>query len=404
MRAFTHLVSGIIFTVLLAGCSITVEQTPIQSVPVAPEVVAPITTAPTPPAVKPVTLNVMAVGDIMLGTDYPENYLPDNEGADLLTAITPILRQADITFGNFEGTFLDGGKPFKQCKNSKYCYVFRTPTAYVARLVEAGFTVMSLANNHASDFGEVGRNTSMQTLSEAGIQHSGREGDIASWEVNGLRVVVIAYAPFAGAHNPLNLAQAIATVSELALRHDIVIVSMHMGAEGEKATRILFAKEIFHGEDRGDSAAFARAMVDAGADLVVGHGPHVPRAVELYKDRLIAYSLGNFCTYLGINVLGISGLAPVLQVTLAADGRFTTGQIISARQQRPVGPVPDPSGAAAQLIAKLTAEDFPETDLVIDAQGHIQRKSELLVTQKAIVTPATATPPTVADDKSNAGR
>ncbi len=403
MRAFTLCsVSTVVFTVLLAGCSTITEQTPGQTAPVVEP--TPIAIPPEQPVAAATTLRVIAVGDIMLGTDYPENRLPDNDGADLLKEITPVLRQADITFGNFEGTLLDGGKPIKQCKSTKHCYLFRTPTTFVDRLVEAGFTVMSLANNHARDFGELGRNSSMQALAQAGIRHSGREEDVASWEVNGLRVAMIAYAPFTGSHDPLNLEQAIVTVSDLALHHDVVIVSMHMGAEGEQATHLPFEKEIFHGEDRGDSVVFARAVVDAGADLVIGHGPHVPRAVELYKDRLIAYSLGNFCTFQGINVRGLSGLAPVLQVTLTGDGRFVDGQLISARQQRPLGPVPDPSYAAARFIAKLTAEDFPETDLVINAEGRLQRKSELLATQNAIVTPATATKPTVTDDKSNAGR
>jgi hypothetical protein len=402
MRAiFLHIAAVFVFLVMLAGCSTTAERptAPVAGSPPAAVITAPAATAPTP-----VTLSVIAVGDIMLGTDYPENHLPDADGADLLTSMTPQLRQADITFGNFEGTFLDGGKPVKHCKSTKNCYLFRTPTAFVDRLVEAGFNVMSLANNHARDFGELGRNSSMDVLAGAGIRHSGREQDIASWLVNGLRVVMIAYAPFVGAHDPLNLAEAKATVAELALRHDVVMVSMHMGAEGEQATHVLFENEIFHGEDRGDSAAFARAMVDAGADLVIGHGPHVPRALELYKDRLIAYSLGNFCTYQGINVQGKSGLAPALKVTLDADGRFVDGQIISARQQRPLGPVPDPAQAAAQLIAELTAEDFPETDLAISAEGRVQRKSQLVATERVIVTPATATKQQVADDKSNADR
>jgi hypothetical protein len=91
-------------------------------------------------------------------------------------------------------------------------------------------------------------------------------------------------------------------------------------------------------------------------------------------------------------------------VTLAADGRFVNGQITSARQQRPLGPVPDPSHAAAKFIAKLTTEDFPETDLVIDAEGRIQRKSELIAPQQPVAAPPIATKSTVADDKSNAGR
>ena len=315
-----------------------------------------------------------AVGDVMMGTDYPEDYLPAADGAMLLNAVTPWLRDADITFGNFEGTLLDGGKPIKQCQ-SKHCYLFRTPTRYVQRLVEAGFTVMSLANNHARDFGETGRSSSMSVLTNHGIRHSGLEGDVAEWEVKGRKVALIAYAPFAGAHDPNDITQAQTTIAALAQRNDIVIVSMHMGAEGADVTHLTFATEIFHGEDRGDSVRFAHAAIDAGADLVIGHGPHVPRALELYHDRLIAYSLGNFCTYQGINVAGINGIAPVLKVTLDAEGRFLNGKIESAVQQRPAGPIPDPHHKAAQLMAQLTAEDFPQSGLKFLPDGTLQKQS-----------------------------
>ena len=99
-------------------------------------------------------------------------------------------------------------------------------------------------------------------------------------------------------------------MAQLAATHDIVIVSFHGGAEGNGAEMLPFAREIFAGEDRGNVVEFAHAMVDAGADLVLGHGPHVVRPMELYRDRLIAYSLGNFATYYGISVEGIRGIAP----------------------------------------------------------------------------------------------
>jgi hypothetical protein len=217
----------------------------------------------------------------------------------------------------------------------------------------------------------------MLALESVGVHHSGLEGDVASWEVGGLRVALIAYAPFRGAHNPLEIDIARTQIATLAENHDLVFVSMHMGAEGEEATRLPFAEEFFHGEHRGDSVAFAHAVVEAGADLVIGHGPHVPRAIELYRDRLIAYSLGNFCTYYGINVRGLNGLAPILRIELAADGRFISGEIISNRQVRPNGPILDASHEAARLIAALTQLDFPQTPLEISATGRISRKTGL---------------------------
>jgi poly-gamma-glutamate capsule biosynthesis protein CapA/YwtB (metallophosphatase superfamily) len=99
-------------------------------------------------------------------------------------------------------------------------------------------------------------------------------------------------------------------------------------------------------------------MVDAGADLVLGHGPHVVRAMERYQDRLIAYSLGNFATYYGISVEGLNGIAPILQVTVDGDGRFIEGQIYSTVQLRPDGPVRDASRQALRLIRDLSHQDF----------------------------------------------
>lgn len=321
------------------------------------------------------TLSVSAVGDIMLGTDFPANHLPPENGQYLLSAVASILKEADITFGNYEGTLLSGGESAKQCRNPKRCYVFRSPPHYVQNLLEAGFDVMSLANNHARDFGDEGRISSMTTLSEAGILHSGLEGDFASWVVKGKSIGLIAFAPFRGANNPLEIETAQETVRAFKAEHDIVLISMHMGAEGEEVTRIPFAEEFFHGENRGDVVLFSRSMVEAGADLVLGHGPHVPRGLELYQGRLIAYSLGNFCTYYGINVRGKNGLAPILSVILYDDGEFKSGQIISARQIRPNGPTLDPEHTAARLMAELTQLDFPHTPLEISQEGQISIKA-----------------------------
>jgi len=309
----------------------------------------------------------------MLGTDYPEDTLPDDDES-ILASVTPHLRQADVTFGNLEGVLLDGGEPAKECSKPDSCYLFRTPTRYARYLREAGFDVISLANNHARDFGEEGRDRSMQVLSAQGIRHSGRVGDIASWRVKGLRVALVAFAPFVDSNDMLDIPKAMELVATLSRRHEIVMVSIHAGAEGLDILHIPFATEYYHGENRGDVVKFAHAVIDAGADLVFGHGPHVPRAMELYKDRLIAYSLGNFSTHWGINIKDLRGLAPILVARVDGLGRFQQGQIISARQQRPAGPSIDQSHEAARLMQQLTLQDFPHTPLEISPNGRIERK------------------------------
>ena len=346
-----------ILAVSLAGCTVPVTQPDTGQNPQIPLLQ------------KKADIQITAVGDIMLGTDFPDNRLAPDDGALLLKAITPTLSSADITFGNLEGVLLQGGEAAKKCKNSSACYVFRSPPHYAKYLKTAGFDVLSLANNHARDFGEEGRTASMQALDAAGLLHSGRVGDVARWQVKGVSIALIAYAPFGGSHDLLDIPLAIKQIKALALNNDLVLVSIHAGAEGKDVEHIPFADEIFYGENRGDVVKFSHAVIDAGADLVIGHGPHVSRALELYKNRLIAYSLGNFLTYQGIRITGDYGIAPILSVTLSADGRFKDGRIISARQYRPEGTQLDNSNKAAKNIKQLTQDDFPETALYFSEKG-----------------------------------
>jgi hypothetical protein len=268
---------------------------------------------------------------------------------------------------------MDGGEPVKQCKDKRVCFLFRTPTRYARYLQLAGFDVMSLANNHARDFGEAGRTSSMESMDRVGIHHSGREGTVASFVANGRRIAMVAFAPNVGS-NSLNDPQiGLPLVSEVAAKHDIVIVSFHGGAEGNGAEKMPFAREIFAGEDRGNVVEFARSMIDAGADIVLGHGPHVVRPMEIYKDRLIAYSLGNFATYYGISVEGIRGLAPILLATLDDEGRFVSGKLESTVQLRPAGPSLDPEKKVITLMRELTTAAFPNGELVIAEDGALTR-------------------------------
>ncbi len=308
---------------------------------------------------------------MMLGTDYPENHLPDDDGVSFLAAATPILSSADITFGNLEGVLVDGGEPGKKCSNPNACYLFRSPSRYVEHYKAAGFDVLSLANNHARDFGEEGRLASMQTLAAAGLHHSGLEGDFASMTVNDLSVAVLAFAVTKNSNMMLDYELSKTTVEEFAKSHDIVIVSFHGGAEGRDVTHVPFREEEYFGEPRGDVAKFARMVVDAGADLVIGHGPHVIRGMENYKGRLIAYSLGNFATYYGISVEGIKGIAPILVATLNGDGAFVEGQIHSTIQLRPDGPSIDVRKRALRQLQELSQEDFGEPGIQFSADGKI---------------------------------
>ncbi len=316
-------------------------------------------------------ISIAAVGDMMIGTDYPRNHLPDDDGVGYFSAVTPILSAADITFGNLEGTLVDGGEPASKCKNMSACYLFRSPTRYARHYRKAGFDVLSLANNHARDFGEDGRTATMQALDAAGIHHSGRVGEFASFEKKGLSIAVLSYAVTQKSNLLHDYELAERTVASFAASHDIVIVTFHGGAEGASMMHVPFAEEEYYGEPRGDVARFSRSVVDAGADLVLGHGPHVVRGMELYKGRLIAYSLGNFATYYGISVEGVKGVAPILTATLDQHGRFVAGKITSTVQLRPHGPSIDAQDRALNLIRDLSLEDFKDPGLTFSPEGDL---------------------------------
>jgi hypothetical protein len=367
---------GLCALTLLAACATPPEPEP-ESAPKLPPEPA-IVEAPEPPPPPPpepdksaMRISIASVGDMMIGTDYPRNHLPDDDGVSFLADVAPILSAADITFGNLEGVLIDGGEPGKKCSNPNACYLFRSPTRYAEHYRNAGFDVLSLANNHARDFGEEGRTSSMNAIAAAGMRHSGRVDDFASFEHGGLRIAVLAYAVTKNSNMLLDYELAFTTVADFAKTHDIVVVSFHGGAEGADVTHVPFADEEYYGEPRGDVVWFARGVVDAGADLVIGHGPHVVRGMERYKDRLIAYSLGNFATYYGISVAGIKGVAPILTTTLDGDGRFVEGEIVSTVQLRPAGPSIDPKQRALNLIRGLSIEDFGEPGLTFLPDGRI---------------------------------
>jgi hypothetical protein len=320
-------------------------------------------------------IKVIAVGDVMLGSSFPDDSgLPPNDGADLLREVTPLLRRGDIVFGNLEGPLVDGGKT-KKCGNKiGTCYAFRVPTRYGVYLKSAGFTVMGLANNHALDFGLAGRASSRAVLDSLGILHSGEIGDVARLTVKGERVALIAFATYPGTYNLLDLDDAIATVRQVKTEADIVIVSFHGGAEGSTHQHVAMGDETFLGEDRGDLRRFAHAMVDAGAQLVLGSGPHVVRGMEVYCGKLIAYSLGNFATYGSFNLKGENGVSLILEADLGADGSFQGGAVYPIKQEKPGGPQLDASMTILPILRDLSNTDFPFTNIEVSANGRLTAK------------------------------
>ena len=320
------------------------------------------------------TLNIAMTGDIMMGTTFPSIMLPANEGRDLFRDAKDILSGADLTVGNLEGAICDGGRSTKGTGPNSYA--FRTPTSYGHLLKEAGFDFLSMANNHANDFGLEGIESTESVLDEQGILYAGIAGRIESAviERKGLKIGLCAFGhnSYTLKHTDLNTVGRI--VDDLVSRCDLVIVSFHGGAEGRTKSHLPNGPETFLGENRGSLRQLAHFCIDHGADVVYGHGPHVVRAMEVYKDRFIAYSLGNFCTPYNVSLTGISGYAPVVEININADGSFIDGKIHSFLQTRGIGPREDAAGNVAREIRSLSMTDIPQSQATIDIQGNILLK------------------------------
>ncbi len=318
-------------------------------------------------------ITIAAVGDIMMGSDYPVPRLPPHGGRLLLREAGPYFRKADIAMANLEGPLTAGGASAKITVSGRR-YAFRTPPEYAANLKEAGISMVSLANNHANDFGPAGHASTKNALRDAGVVFADKYGTVAEFVVRGIRVGIITFSFGPPPRSIVHPREALAEVAEAAAHYDILILSIHGGAEGPGATHLAEGAEYFLDEPRGDLIHFARSAIDRGADLVVAHGPHVPRGMEIYQGRLVAYSLGNFCTSGGISINGASGYAPLLLVQLDRTGAFVGGNIESFVQKPAAGPRPDVKKRALQLIRDLSRADFPLSAPVISADGILTLK------------------------------
>jgi poly-gamma-glutamate capsule biosynthesis protein CapA/YwtB (metallophosphatase superfamily) len=240
----------------------------------------------------PAELRISAVGDIMLdGTARPEM---EKNGYDYaFDGTRDLLKQSHIVIGNLEGPLTTRGK-----KEADKKYIFRSPPNKVARaLRQAGFDVVSLANNHSLDYGIVGMEDSIDSLASHGIRHMGagnssREARAPTFvPVGNQMVAFLAYSLtfpesyWATSKQPGTAfgheTHVVADVKRAREFADVVVVSFHWGQESKT-------------ELREYQTRLGRAAIDAGAQAVVGHHPHILQGIEHYKDGVILYSLGNY--------------------------------------------------------------------------------------------------------------
>jgi hypothetical protein len=311
-----------------------------------------------------------AVGDVNMGRGWPENRkaLPD-QPEHLFDGIKEALQSPDVTLGNLETVLADSGESTKCSKHSNNCFAFRVPTEYAKILKDVGFDTLSVANNHAGDFGPLGRKSTIAALDAVGIGHSGPVGDIATWETKGRKFALIGLSfGSADVYRIQDIETDQRLIAQLKKDHDIVIVFFHAGAEGKGYDHVKKGVEHFLGENRGDSIAFAHAAIDAGADLALGSGPHLMRALELYQGRLIAYSLGNFSTWETFGLNPPNNITGVLNVTLAPNGVATEIKVVPGIIEKPGKPMVDSQKLAIERLRKLSKEDFGKP--ILDQDGH----------------------------------
>jgi poly-gamma-glutamate capsule biosynthesis protein CapA/YwtB (metallophosphatase superfamily) len=315
-------------------------------------------------------ITMSATGDIILSS--APGRLPPGGGQGFFDRVRDDLA-ADLVMGNLEQPLTeDTGSSKCGSPPSANCYAFRSPPSYAGHLKDAGFDLMNLANNHTRDFGAAGARNTRAALDEAGIAYTGNAGEITVAEAGGTTVAVVGFSAYEGANRLTDLAASRAVVEAAAGRADLVVVQAHMGAEGAVAQHVRPGNEDYYGENRGDPVRFSRAVIDAGADLVIGHGPHVLRGMEFYRGRLIAYSLGNFAGGGGtLNRAGALKHGGVLRVTLGADGSFVRGEFRSTTMNSAGLPDRDAGERGRQLVARLTAQDFGDSGATIADDGAI---------------------------------
>jgi hypothetical protein len=332
------------------------------------------------------SVRVCAGGDITLGTDLDTSWVrrakadpatPDS----LVAAVRPIMSGADVILVNAEGAIGDGPIASPKCRpGKKHCFMLRQPldaALAIRHLGDSGTVVVAnLANNHAHDAGEAGFARTTAALTGAGVLVTG--ADTIPTVVATARGDTVAVFGFSAWSSPGvgDLDAVRRLVARAAARYRWVIVTMHLGAEGKYAQRTIDSVETYVGESRGNPVAFAHAAVDAGARLVLGHGPHVLRAAEWRDSALIVYSMGNLVNYGPFNLDEPNRRGAVFCATLDTTGRPRDVVIRATLQALPGRVSVDSAGRAWMLIDSLSRLDFPTTGVTVDsATGAVGERS-----------------------------
>ena len=364
----------LLVALLAAGCADSAEESPIWQPGVGG---GPAASAAPAEADQPAasageagkTISLTATGDVIMGN--APSRLPPNGGKGFFDDVKAALK-GDLVMGNLEEPLTEDTGAGKCGPQPKNCYQFRAPPGYAAHLRDAGFQLLNQANNHGYDYGQQGYENTQSALEAHGLKHTGAPGEITVVDVQGVKVAVLGFSSYPWSNSLVDLDAAKKVVKMATDLAEVVVVQVHMGAEGADKTRVKPGTELFFGENRGDPIRFSHAVIDAGADLVIGHGPHVLRGMEVYRGRLIAYSLGNFAGGgKSLNSSGRLGWGGVLKVSVKPDGGFVEGTFTSTVMNSVGRPSIDEQDRGLGLVRQVSRSDFPQTGARLDESGRI---------------------------------
>jgi len=335
-------------------------------------------------------LRLCAGGDVTLGSnldpkwarasadtlrrDFGMSSLPER----LASQLTPLVAGADVVLLNIEGAIGSGpiAAPPKCSPKSKNCYAFRMPptaAAALRRAIDSNAVIIgNVANNHSHDAGDDGRVATIARLRAAHVFVVGADTIATPVPLpSGDTIAALGFHTESDSPDARDLAAVRRYVRQAADRYPIVVVTMHLGAEGPTAQRTRNAEELFLGMDRGNPVGFADSAFAGGATLVIGHGPHVLRAAEWRDDRLVFYSLGNLLTYGPFNMHEPANRGAIACATIDSVGHVSDAELRPTTQIWPGVLKPDTTHRAWTLVDSLSALDFPGTGVRVDSTGRL---------------------------------
>lgn len=315
-------------------------------------------------------------GEVNAGNNYNVRHQSSIDTEHLFANVRDELNSGTATFAALGTVLIDVAGTPNHANQVGTHKLIRVGENYALTLQQAAFTTMNLANSHVADFGIEGLQTTSWAMRDNHIEYAGIKAikEYTTFERDGIKFGFVAFGTSVHAPSMSDSTMIKKVVAGLKDQCDIVVVAFSLNETASTASlgNIYAAGKHLYMDH---STTFAHTCVDAGADVVYGNGHNLPQPLELYKDRLIVYGLGNFCTPYGTNYQGDMGVAPMVEAELFIDGTFISGKILSYRQKDSNGPQHDPTNEAVKIIKSQTLHLSPKTQLTIDDNGIITSTS-----------------------------